>query len=133
MKLLPRSLFGRLVLLLVAVVALAVLTSVVLFRLERVSLLNRQLSETKLVQLQAIRTALETAEGPRPSEILAQLSSEYGVRRMPDAVRPGRGQRPGGPPLQDLAERLRRPPRAPTWGWPPPRRAMAAPAGAAAA
>ena len=34
MRLLPRSLFGRLVLLLVAVVALAVLTSVVLFRLE---------------------------------------------------------------------------------------------------
>jgi two-component system osmolarity sensor histidine kinase EnvZ len=107
MKLLPRSLFGRLVLLLVAVVALAVLTSIVMFRLERVNLLNRQLSETKLVQLQAIRAALETAEGPRRSEILAQLRSEYGVRIIPEAERPMRGQPPDGPLMQDLAERLR--------------------------
>jgi len=107
MKLLPRSLFGRLVLLLVAVVALAVLTSIVMFRLERVNLLNRQLSETKLVQLQAIRAALETAEGPRRSEILAQLRSEYGVRIIPESERPIRGQPPGGPLMQDLAERLR--------------------------
>src|SRR5258705_13549128 len=107
MTLLPRSLFGRLVLLLVAVVALAVLTSVVLFRLERVSLLNWQLSETKLVQLQAIRAALASAEGPRRSEVLAQLSSEYGVRLIPAAERPMRGQPPGGALMQDLAERLR--------------------------
>ena len=64
MKLLPRSLFGRLALLLVAVVALTVLTSFVLFRQERSNLLNRQLSETKLAQLQAIRTALEGVDGP---------------------------------------------------------------------
>jgi two-component system osmolarity sensor histidine kinase EnvZ len=107
MKFLPRSLFGRLVLLLVAVVALAVLTSVVLFRLERVSLLNRQLSETKLVQLQAIRAALASAEGPRRSEILGELSRDYGVRIIPEAERPMRGQPPGGALMQDLAERLR--------------------------
>ena len=107
MRLLPRSLFGRLVLLLVAVVALAVLTSIVLFRLERVNLLNRQLSETKLVQLQAIRAALATAEGPNRSETLAQLSGEYGVRIIPESERPMRGQPPGGPLMQDLAERLR--------------------------
>src|ERR1700675_1189891 len=97
MRLLPRSLFGRLVLLLVAVVALAVLPSIVMFRLERANLLNRQLSETKLVQLQAIRAALETAEGPRRSEVLAQLSGEYGVRIIPESERPMRGQPPGGP------------------------------------
>jgi two-component system osmolarity sensor histidine kinase EnvZ len=107
MNLLPRSLFGRLVLLLVAVVALAVLTSIVMFRTERVNLLNRQLSETKLVQLQAIRAALATAEGPKRSEILAQLSSEYGVRIIPEDERPMRGQPPGGPFMQELAERLR--------------------------
>lgn len=107
MRLLPRSLFGRLVLLLVAVVALAVLTSIVMFRLERVNLLNRQLSETKLVQLQAIRAALASAEGPRRSETLAQLSSEYGVRIIAEADRPMRGQPPGGPLMLDLAERLR--------------------------
>ena len=58
MRVLPRSLFGRLVLLLVAVVALAVLTRILMFRMERSTLLNRQLSETRLVQLQAIRAAL---------------------------------------------------------------------------
>jgi two-component system, OmpR family, osmolarity sensor histidine kinase EnvZ len=107
MTLLPRSLFGRLVLLLVAVVALAVLTSIVTFRVERVNLLNRQLSETKLVQLQAIRAALATADGPHRSENLAQLSSDYGVRIIAEADRPMRGQPPGGPLMQDLAERLK--------------------------
>ena len=69
MRLFPRSLFGRLTLLLLAVVALAALASVVLFRVERTSLLNRQLSETKVVQLQAIRAALAAADDPERSEI----------------------------------------------------------------
>ena len=51
--------------------------------------------------------ALAGAEGPRRSETLAQLSSEYGVRIIPEAERPMRGQPPGGPLMQDLAERLR--------------------------
>ena len=107
MTLVPRSLFGRLVLLLVAVVALAVLTSVVMFRLERANLLNKQLSETKLVQLQAIRAALATADGPHRRETLDQLRSEYGVRIIPESERPMRGQPPGGALMLDLAERLR--------------------------
>ncbi|MEO8507113.1 MAG: ATP-binding protein [Betaproteobacteria bacterium] len=107
MILLPRSLFGRLGLLLVAVVALAVLTSILLFRLERANLLNRQLSETKLVQLQAIRAALEAADGPQRRETLQQLSREYNVRIFPESERPMRGQPPGGALMQDLAERLR--------------------------
>jgi two-component system osmolarity sensor histidine kinase EnvZ len=106
-RLLPRSLFGRLVLLLVAVVALAVLTSILMFRMERSTLLNRQLSETRLVQLQAIRAALAGADGPQRRETLDRLSGDYGVRIFPESERPMRGQPPGGPLMQELAERLR--------------------------
>jgi two-component system osmolarity sensor histidine kinase EnvZ len=107
MSLLPRSLFGRLVLLLIAVVALGVLTSVVLFRVERVNLLNRQLSEAKLAELQSIRAALAAAEGPQRQEKLDQLRADYDVRIFSEAERPMRGQPPGGPLMQDIAERLR--------------------------
>ena len=57
--LLPRSLFGRLVLLLIAVVALAVLTSVVMFRHDRAELLTRQFSDTEA------RAAAGAARGAR--------------------------------------------------------------------
>jgi two-component system osmolarity sensor histidine kinase EnvZ len=104
--LLPRSLFGRLVLLLLAVVALAVLASILLFRVERATLINRQLSETKIVQLQAIRAALAATDDPERSETLEELSREYGVSIYPEPDRAVRGQ-PTGPLMQELAERLR--------------------------
>ena len=107
MTLLPRSLFGRLVLLLVTVVALSALTSAILFRAERANLLNRHLSETKLVQLQAIRSALEGADGPERRETLARIGREFGVRVIPEGERPRMGQAQGGPLMRDLAERLR--------------------------
>ena len=109
MTLLPRSLFGRLVLLLVAVVALAVLTSVVLFRVERANLLDRQFSETKIVQLQAIRAALAGADGPRAQRDAArELSREYGVQHHPrGASARCAASRPAARCMQELAERLR--------------------------
>ncbi len=108
MSVLPRSLFGRLVLLLVAVVALSALASVILFRMERANLLNRQLSESKLTQLQSIRSALEGADGPERRATLARIGREYGVRVIPEDERPRIGQGPpGGPLMTDLAERLR--------------------------
>ena len=107
MTLLPRSLFGRLTLLLIAVVALAVVASLVLFRLERASLLSRQLSETKVVQLQAIRAALAATDDPERSEALEELSREYGVTITLESDRPVRGQPPDGPLMRDLASRLR--------------------------
>ena len=107
MTLLPRSLFGRLALLLVAVVALTVITSFVLIRQDRSNLINRQLSETKLAQLQAIRTALAGVDGPQRRELLAQLSREYGVRISPEGERTRVGPQRGGPLMQELAERLR--------------------------
>lgn len=107
MRVLPRSLFGRLALLLVTVVALAVVTSFVLIRQDRSNLINRQLSETKLAQLQAIRTALEGVDGPQRRESLAQLNREYGVRIVPESERAPAGPPRGGPLMQELAERLK--------------------------
>jgi two-component system, OmpR family, osmolarity sensor histidine kinase EnvZ len=105
--LLPRSLFGRLVLLLVAVVALAVLTSIVMFRHDRAELLVRQFGDTKLAQLQALRAALESADGPHRRETLQRLNREYDVRIVPESERPNIGQSMLGPMFSDLEERLR--------------------------
>jgi two-component system osmolarity sensor histidine kinase EnvZ len=105
--LLPRSLFGRLVLLLITVVALAVLTSVVMFRHDRAELLVRHFSDTKLAQLQALRAALEGADGPNRRETLQRLNREYGVRIVPEGDRPGIGQVPLNPMFTDLTDRLR--------------------------
>jgi two-component system osmolarity sensor histidine kinase EnvZ len=105
--LLPRSLFGRLVLLLVTVVALAVLTSIVMFRHDRSELLVRQFSDTKLTQLQALRAALESAEGPHRRETLQRLNREYDVRIVPEDERPNIGQPALGPMFADLEGRLR--------------------------
>jgi two-component system osmolarity sensor histidine kinase EnvZ len=105
--LLPRSLFGRLVLLLVAVVALAVLTSILMFRHDRSELLVRQFSDTKLAQLQALRAALESADGPHRRETLQRLNHEYDVRIVPESERPNIGQPVLGPMFADLEERLR--------------------------
>ena len=107
MTLLPRSLFGRLVLLLITVVALAVLTSVVMFRHDRAELLVRHFSDTKLAQLQALRAALEGADGPNRRETLQRLNREYGVRIVPEGDRPGIGQVPLSPMFTDLTDRLR--------------------------
>ena len=107
MTLLPRSLFGRLVLLLVAVVALAVLTSILMFRHDRAELLVRQFGDTKLAQLQALRAALESADGPHRRETLQRLNREYDVRIVPESERPTIGQPVLGPGFIDLEERLR--------------------------
>ena len=107
MTLLPRSLFGRLVLLLVAVVALAVLTSILMFRHDRAELLVRQFGDTKLAQLQALRAALESADGPHRRETLQRLNREYDVRIVPESERPNIGQPVLGPGFIDLEERLR--------------------------
>ena len=107
MNLLPRSLFSRLVLLLIAVVALAVLTSVLMFRHDRAELLNRQFNDTKLTQLQALRAALESTDPTHRRETLARLNHEYDVRIVPEAERPNIGQPALGTMLTDLEGHLR--------------------------
>ena len=107
MTLWPRSLFGRLVLLLIVVVGLAALTTAVVFNRDRAALIAKQFSDTKIVQLKALRAALEGADEPQRRETLGRLGREYGVRIIPEAQRPlVGGPTPTGPSMRDLEKRL---------------------------
>ena len=103
----PRSLFGRLMLLLVAVVALVVVTTILLFSHDRAALIARQFNDTKLVQMKALRASLEGVDGPSRRETLARLGREYGVRIIDQRERPAIGIAPVGATLRGLEERLR--------------------------
>jgi two-component system, OmpR family, osmolarity sensor histidine kinase EnvZ len=94
---LPRSLFGRLVLLLVAVVAVATSASLLIFRYDRAALIARQFGDTKIVQLQALRAALESDDSGERRAHLARLGREYGVRIVPESERPNVGVETGAP------------------------------------
>lgn len=106
MTLWPRSLFGRLALVLVGVLVLAVLATILLFRQDRTALIVRHFGDTKLVQLQSLRAALEALPDEERRDALARLSRQYGVRIVPAGERepsgfgsggwrPGSGMRPG--------------------------------------
>ena len=106
-RIFPRSLFGRLILLLVTVVGLVALTTFLLFNRDRAALLASQFNDTKLVQMKALRASLEGADGPQRRETLARLGREYGVRIVPESERPTIGIAPIGPAMHGLQERLR--------------------------
>ena len=107
MTLLPRSLFGRLALLLLAVLAVALAATILLFRQDRVALLARQFGDTKIVQLQAVRAALEASDTRERRDSIARIGREYGVRILPESERPFMGGAPVPPLLQPLDARLR--------------------------
>lgn len=96
MTLLPRSLFGRLALVLLGVIALAMAATILLFGQDRAALLARQSSDTKIVQLQAVRAALEATDAREGRENLFRIGREYGVRIIPEGERRNIG---GGAPL----------------------------------
>ena len=103
----PRSLFGRLVLLLIVVVALAALATAVVFNRDRAALIAKQFGETKIVQLKALRAALEgNADDPQRRETLFRLGREYGVRIVPESQRPVIGAPVMGSAMQDLEHHL---------------------------
>ena len=103
----PRSLFGRLMLLLVIVVALAAVTTMLVFKRDREALLARQFNDTKVVQMKALRASLDGVAGPQGHEALARLGREYGVRIIPERERPTVGLTPIGTTLHELEQRLR--------------------------
>jgi two-component system, OmpR family, osmolarity sensor histidine kinase EnvZ len=106
--LLPKSLFGRLALLLLAVVAIALAATILFFRQDRAALLARQFGDTKIVQLQTLRAALEGADAPGQRETLARIGRQYGARIIPEAERPQVGMPAGPTPgLTELEARLR--------------------------
>jgi two-component system osmolarity sensor histidine kinase EnvZ len=103
----PRSLFGRLVLLLFVVVALAAVATAVMFNRDRAALIARQFSDTKIVQLKALRAAIESTDESHRRETLARLGTEYGVRIVPQAERPLIGGPPLGPAMAQLEGHLK--------------------------
>ena len=107
MTLLPGSLFGRLALLLVAIVAIVMTATILLFRQDRVALLARQFGDTKIVQLQAVRAALEANDSRERRESILRIGREYSVRIVPEGERPFIGGAAVGPLLEPLEARLR--------------------------
>jgi two-component system, OmpR family, osmolarity sensor histidine kinase EnvZ len=104
----PRSLFGRLALLLLVVIAVALVATIAFFRHDRAALLVRAFGDTKIVQLQAVRAALESSDARERRETVARIGREYGVRIVPESERPMLGAgAPVLPQMKDLEERLR--------------------------
>jgi two-component system, OmpR family, osmolarity sensor histidine kinase EnvZ len=103
----PRSLFGRLILLLVTVVALAAITTILAFKRDREALLAQQFNDTKVVQMKALRASLDAVDGPQRRDALARLGREYGVRIVAERDRPTVGVAPIGATLTELEQRLR--------------------------
>lgn len=108
MTLWPRSLFGRLALLLLMVIVVSQATAMLLYRQDRASLVARQFSDTKLLQLQALRAALATTDLRERSATLTRLGAEYGARIVADDNRRGFGAEPLNPLLVELGDRLKR-------------------------
>ena len=107
LRLWPRSLFGRLALLLLLVILVSQAAAIYLFRQDRAALHARQFSDTKLVQLRALRAALASADPRAPDAALARIGEAYRARVVPDEERRAFGGPPQNPLLVDLQERLR--------------------------
>ncbi len=105
----PKTLFWRLVMLLMASLAIAVLAMILLFRQDRASLIARNFTEAKIAQIESLRTALTKAALDKQSGRGLQLQligREYGVMLIPVDRRPEIGQVPRGPALAPLVEKL---------------------------
>jgi two-component system osmolarity sensor histidine kinase EnvZ len=108
MKLVPSSLFGRLALLLVAVVVVGQLAAVLVFRQDRASLLTGQFNETKIAQLLALREALAES-GTREHGPVMRIGRAYGARIARADERPMMGMMAAqGPEFDALAQFLSR-------------------------
>jgi len=104
----PRSLFGRLALLLLVVVALALTATIGVFRHDRAAILVRAFGDTKIAQLQAVRAALESSDARERRETVSRIGREFNVRIIPEAERPMLGVgAPVLPQMQELEARLR--------------------------
>jgi two-component system osmolarity sensor histidine kinase EnvZ len=103
----PRSLFGRLALLLLLVILISQATAIFLFRQDRAALLARQFSDTKIVQLKALRAGLATVDPKSTAAALASFGDAYQARIVPDEERRFVGGPPQNPAMVELLERLK--------------------------
>ena len=107
MRLWPRSLFGRLALLLLLVILISQATAIFLFRQDRVALLERKFDDTKIVQLKSLRAALATADPKSTSATLSHFGEAYQARILPQEEAPPFRGLPQGPRFEELQQRLR--------------------------
>ncbi len=118
----PRSLFGRLALLLLAVILVSQAAAIYLFRQDRAALIARQFGDTKLVELRSLRAALASSDTGAADETLTKFGEAYHARIVPEQERrtgtdperrigfdPERrfGVAPGSPLLVELEQRLK--------------------------
>jgi two-component system osmolarity sensor histidine kinase EnvZ len=103
----PRSLFGRLALLLLLVILVSQAAAIYLFRQDRVALLSRQFSETKLEQLRALRATLASVDPRANDATLERVGEPYRARIVLDEERQFVGGPPQNPLLVELQDRLR--------------------------
>src|SRR5205085_763543 len=103
----PRSLFGRLALLLLLVILISQATAIFLYRQDRAALLSRQFSDTKIVQLKALRAGLAAADPKSTAAALASFGDAYQARIVPDEERRFVGGPPQNPAMVELLERLK--------------------------
>jgi len=93
---------------LLVIVAIALAATILLFRQDRVALLARQVDDTRVVQLQAVRAALAALDPREQRDAMLRISREYDVRIVPESERPLFGANVPRPPrLQELEDRLR--------------------------
>lgn len=107
MSFLPRSLFGRLALLLIAVTAIGFVAALLIFRYDRATLAERQFGDTKIVQLETLRAALSSLQSTDRPGFLRRLGKEYGVLLLSVTERPIIGRPALSPRMMELQERLR--------------------------
>jgi len=107
LRLWPRSLFGRLALLLLLVILISQATAIYLFRQDRAALLARQFGDTKLVQLKALRAGLAAAAPNATGDTLARFGAMYQARIVAEDDHRFVGAPPQNPVLVELEERLR--------------------------
>jgi two-component system osmolarity sensor histidine kinase EnvZ len=103
----PRSLFGRLALLLLAVILVSQAAAIYLFRQDRAALIARQFSDTKLVELRSLRAALAATDPGANDATLAKFGEAYHARIVTDQERRFSGGPPQSPLLVDLEQRLK--------------------------
>jgi two-component system, OmpR family, osmolarity sensor histidine kinase EnvZ len=108
MNVLPKSLFARLLLLMLTAVVIAVVAFGLLFRQDRAGLVARNFTDEKVQQIDALREALVKLPDDRAATV-QPLAREFKVIFVPVDRRPDIGQPPGRafrPMVARLQERL---------------------------
>ncbi|TAG06219.1 MAG: HAMP domain-containing protein [Betaproteobacteria bacterium] len=105
MKLLPKSLFARLVLLIAATVVIAVVSLSFLFRQDRATLIARNFTDARMAEIEALRDALVKLPDDRPMSV-QPLAREFRAILVPVDRRPDIGKAPAGPAVRAMVARL---------------------------